>query len=235
MRRIRDAVYEPTNLNKHVNNPSCCFLISCYHKLLCCVQGKSATEFKARGAYVSCYMTVSFETKRTLNTFQRSQKLRSEGSSHLVTPKPLLQLPPVSFVPLPCAVMAWRKIIWSKTKIQSIRQLSCSGLKWTHICRTITIQKSSVKVRVICPGGGRGGEVISDWSKMQDGRWKAVFWLDNNSRWQLSLWLDKNSRWQMEKQSSDWTIIQDGGWNRTGLNKMKFSDWPKFKFKFSLM
>ena len=39
----------------------------------------------------------------------------------------------------------------------------------------------------------------------------------------------------MEKQSSDWTIIQDGGWNRTGLNKMKFSDWPKFKFKFSLM
>ena len=37
------------------------------------------------------------------------------------------------------------------------------------------------------------------------------------------------------KQSSDWTIIHDGGWNRTGLNKMKFSDWPKFKFKFSLM
>ena len=37
------------------------------------------------------------------------------------------------------------------------------------------------------------------------------------------------------KQSSDWTIIQDGGGNRTGLNKMKFSDWPKFKFKFSLM
>ena len=39
----------------------------------------------------------------------------------------------------------------------------------------------------------------------------------------------------MGKQSSDWTIIQDGGWNRTRLNKMKFSDWPKFKFKFSLM
>ena len=37
------------------------------------------------------------------------------------------------------------------------------------------------------------------------------------------------------KQPSDWTIIQDGGWNRTRLNKMKFSDWPKFKFKFSLM
>ena len=37
------------------------------------------------------------------------------------------------------------------------------------------------------------------------------------------------------KQSFDWTNIQDGGWNRTGLNKMKFSDWPKFKFKFSLM
>ena len=49
------------------------------------------------------------------------------------------------------------------------------------------------------------------------------------------------------KQSSDWTIIQDGRWacdwtkiqdgreNRTGLNKMKFSDWRKFKFKFSLM
>ena len=33
----------------------------------------------------------------------------------------------------------------------------------------------------------------------------------------------------------DWTRIQDGGWNRTRLNKMKFSDWPKFKFKFSLM
>ena len=44
-----------------------------------------------------------------------------------------------------------------------------------------------------------------------------------------------NSRWRIEKQSSDWTIIQGGGWNRTGLNKMKFSDWPKFKFKFSFM
>ena len=95
---------------------------------------------------------------------------------------------------------------------------------------------SSVKVRVLCQEGGcGGGQLISDWSKIQDGGWKAVFWLDNNSRWQLSLWLDKNSRWQMEKQSSDWTIIQDGGWNRTRLNKMKFSDWPKFKFKFSLM
>ena len=31
------------------------------------------------------------------------------------------------------------------------------------------------------------------------------------------------------KQPSDWTRIQDGRWNRTGLNKMKFSDWPKFK------
>ena len=29
----------------------------------------------------------------------------------------------------------------------------------------------------------------------------------------------------MEKQPSDWTIIQDGRWNRTRLNKMKFSDW----------
>ena len=37
------------------------------------------------------------------------------------------------------------------------------------------------------------------------------------------------------KQLSDWTIIQDSRWNRTGLNKMKFSDWPKFNFKFSLM
>ena len=37
------------------------------------------------------------------------------------------------------------------------------------------------------------------------------------------------------KQPSNWTIIQDGRWNRTGLNKMKFSDWPKLKFKFSLM
>ena len=37
------------------------------------------------------------------------------------------------------------------------------------------------------------------------------------------------------KQPSDWTIIQDGGWNRTRLNKMKFSDWSKFKFQFSLM
>ena len=36
-------------------------------------------------------------------------------------------------------------------------------------------------------------------------------------------------------QLSDWTIIQDSRWNRTGLNKIKFSDWPKFKFKFSLM
>ena len=34
---------------------------------------------------------------------------------------------------------------------------------------------SSVKVRVLCQGGGEGAEVISDWSKMQDGRWKAVF------------------------------------------------------------
>ena len=37
------------------------------------------------------------------------------------------------------------------------------------------------------------------------------------------------------KQPSDWTIIQDGRWNRTRLNKMKFSDWPKSKFKFSLI
>ena len=36
---------------------------------------------------------------------------------------------------------------------------------------------SSVEVRVLCKGGmqGEGGEVISDWSKMQDGGWKAVF------------------------------------------------------------
>ena len=58
------------------------------------------------------------------------------------------------------------------------------------------------------PGGVRGGSssLIGQKCKMADG-----------------------------KQSSDWTIIQDGGWNRTELNKMKFSDWPKFKFKFSLM
>ena len=36
---------------------------------------------------------------------------------------------------------------------------------------------SSVEVRVLCNGGhrGTGGQLISDWSKMQDGRWKAVF------------------------------------------------------------
>ena len=33
---------------------------------------------------------------------------------------------------------------------------------------------SSVEVRVLCRGV-RGGEVVSDWSKMQDGGWKAVF------------------------------------------------------------
>ena len=64
-------------------------------------------------------------------------------------------------------------------------------------------------MRVLCPGGGDEGSslsLIGQKCKMADG-----------------------------KQYSDWTIIQDGGWNRTGLNKMKFSDWPKFKFKFSLM
>ena len=56
---------------------------------------------------------------------------------------------------------------------------------------TLHIEMSSVEVRVLCHGGEgcRGGEVLSDWSKMQDGRWKAAFWLDNNSRWQLGLWL----------------------------------------------
>ena len=108
-------------------------------------------------------------------------------------------------------------MIWGKTP-------------WSLICMIW----SSGEVRVLCQGGA-GGQVISDWTKMQDGRWKAAIWLDNNSSWQLGLWLNKNSRWRMEKKPSDWTIIQDGRWNRTGLNKMKFSDWPKFKFKFSLM
>ena len=40
------------------------------------------------------------------------------------------------------------------------------------------------------PGGGvgGGGQLVSDWTKMQDGRWvigQAAIWLDNNSRWQM--------------------------------------------------
>ena len=80
--------------------------------------------------------------------------------------------------------------------------------KFSEILSEILL--SSVKVRVLCHEGGCGeggsSSLIGQKSKMADG-----------------------------KQSSDWTIIQDGGWNRTRLNKMKFSDWPKFKFKFSLM
>ena len=33
---------------------------------------------------------------------------------------------------------------------------------------------SSVEVRVLCQGGA-GGQVVYDWTKMQDGRWKAAF------------------------------------------------------------
>ena len=50
---------------------------------------------------------------------------------------------------------------------------------------------SSVKVRVLCQEGGVWrGQLVSDWSKMQDGRWKAVFWLDNNSRW----WMEQDQQ-----------------------------------------
>ena len=75
------------------------------------------------------------------------------------------------------------------------------------------------------PGGrGVGGQITSDWTRIQDGRW-------NNK---LPL-IGQEFKVADGKQPSDWTIIQDGRWNRTGLNKVKFSDWPKFKFKFSLM
>ena len=55
------------------------------------------------------------------------------------------------------------------------------------MCGSFVLSPSSVKLRVLCREGCEGGQLISDWSKMQDGRWKAVFGLDNNSRWQLSL------------------------------------------------
>ena len=68
---------------------------------------------------------------------------------------------------------------------------------------------SSVEVRVLCQGEGAGrGHVhaqsdvtsawlghirtqkkiiASDWTRIQDGRWKAAIWLDNNSRWQMGV------------------------------------------------
>ena len=69
----------------------------------------------------------------------------------------------------------------------------------------------SVEVRVLSEEGGEGVRGVS--SSLIGQKYKMV---DG-------------------KQPSAWTRIQDGGWNSIGLNEMKFSDWPKFKFKFSLM
>ena len=93
----------------------------------------------------------------------------------------------------------------------SYGKLQCYFNKSPNIIPIIrTNYDSSVEVRVLCKGGLRGeglsSSLIGQKCKMADG-----------------------------KQPSDWTIIQDGRWNRTRLNKMKFSDWQKFKFKFSLM
>ena len=79
---------------------------------------------------------------------------------------------------------------------------------------------SSVEVRVLCKEGHEGvrGELVSDWTKMQDGRWKAAFWLDNNSKMatrpvigqefkmangKAAIWLDNNSRWWMEQDQTE--------------------------------
>ena len=82
--------------------------------------------------------------------------------------------------------------------------------------KKIQIDPGSVEVRVLCQGGDEGGLthvqsdvtsarsghigtqknfITSDWTKIQDGKWKADIWLDNNSKWQMGLWLDKKSRW----------------------------------------
>ena len=128
------------------------------------------------------------------------------------------------------------KVMFTSSENERKRDFS---LKWDsylfssefHFCLVST---SSVKVRVLCQGGGGGSSsLIGQKCKMVDGKQSSDWTIiqDDNSACDWTRIQDGG----MEKQSSDWTIIQDGGWNRTGLKKMKFSDWPKFQFKFSLM
>ena len=37
-------------------------------------------------------------------------------------------------------------------------------------------------------GAGERGQITSDWTIIQDGRWKAAIWLNNISRW----WMEQD-------------------------------------------
>ena len=63
---------------------------------------------------------------------------------------------------------------WKSTKILiSLTVLSQLYLKYAYML-DILIDQSSVEVRVLCQGGVRGGQVTSDWTRMQDVKWKAA-------------------------------------------------------------
>ena len=52
--------------------------------------------------------------------------------------------------------------------------LSTNGLLSLRLFRGLGDPHSSVEVRVLCHGGTGGGQVTSDWMRMQDGGWKAA-------------------------------------------------------------
>ena len=105
---------------------------------------------------------------------------------------------------------------------------------WCHFCLVRTHQDTKKNLSPLIGQEFKmtDGKQPSDWTIIQDGGWACDWTIIQDGRQKVAIWLDNNSRWWM---GWDWTKIQDGEWNRTGLNKMKFSDWPKFKFKFSLM